>query len=140
MERRYFAGSHPAKYPFLGSTRPARPNDLLICNAVSRDSRQSRHTRKRIGRALGHHRGGQSAAVLLGTLVGRRGPLLAIILLLAALGAVYLLITDPLLDLYTGRQTILEQRRTLALHLAALAIELPRCAPVSPSCAQRRAS
>src|SRR5262249_7769741 len=60
-----------------------------------------------------------------GALVGRRSRLLAIILLLAALGAVYLLVADPLLDLYTGRQTILEQRRMLALHLAALASEVP---------------
>jgi general secretion pathway protein M len=61
----------------------------------------------------------------LGALVGRRGRLLAIIVLLAALGAAYLLVADPLLDLCRARQTILEQRRTLALHLGAVASELP---------------
>jgi hypothetical protein len=75
--------------------------------------------------AFSHHRGGQSVNRRSGTLAGTRGRLLAIVLLLAALGAVYLLVADALLDLYAGRQAILEQRRMMALRLASLASELP---------------
>jgi general secretion pathway protein M len=50
---------------------------------------------------------------------------MAMILVLVAVGAVYFLVAAPLFDLYAGRQAILEQRRMLALRLAAIASELP---------------
>src|SRR5260370_40410520 len=90
--------------------------------------------------AFSHSRGGQPVVRLLDRLADGRGRLLAIVLLLGDLGAVYLLVAAPLVDLYTGRQTILEQRRMMALHLGQSPASCLRCAPVSPGCAQRRAS
>ena len=56
---------------------------------------------------------------------GRRGQLLALSLLLAALGGVYLLVASPLLGLYAERATVLENRRMLLPRLRAAAEELP---------------
>ncbi len=56
---------------------------------------------------------------------GTLSRLLAMILLLVAVGGVYLLVVVPLIDCYEARQTLLEQRRMLALRLAAVAAELP---------------
>ena len=47
------------------------------------------------------------------------------ILLLIALAGVYLLIVTPLVDLYAGRQSVLENRRTLLPRLNVAAEELP---------------
>jgi hypothetical protein len=44
---------------------------------------------------------------------------------LVAVRGAYLAVAAPLLDLYARRQTKLEQRRIIALHLATLASELP---------------
>ena len=56
---------------------------------------------------------------------GRRGRLWALILVLIALGGVYLLVVTPLLDLYAERQAVLESRRMLLPRLKAAADELP---------------
>ena len=56
---------------------------------------------------------------------GRRGQLLALSLLLAALGGVYLLVASPLLGLYAERAAVLETRRMLLPRLRAAAEELP---------------
>jgi len=56
---------------------------------------------------------------------GRRGQLLALSLLLVALGGVYLLIVSPLLGLYAERAAVLENRRMLVPRLRAAADELP---------------
>jgi len=56
---------------------------------------------------------------------GRRGQLLALSLLLAALGGVYLLVASPLLGLYAERAAVLENRRMLLPRLRAAAEELP---------------
>jgi general secretion pathway protein M len=56
---------------------------------------------------------------------GRRGQLLAASLVLIALGGVYLLVVSPLLDLYSERATVLDNRRMLLPRLSAAADELP---------------
>jgi hypothetical protein len=56
---------------------------------------------------------------------GRQGQLLALALLLAALGAIYLLAAAPLLDFYAGRAAALENARMLVPRLKAAADELP---------------
>jgi hypothetical protein len=56
---------------------------------------------------------------------GRRGQLLALSLLLIALGAVYFLIVSPLLELYAERAAVLENQRALAPRLHAAEDELP---------------
>jgi len=56
---------------------------------------------------------------------GRRGQLLALSLLLAALGGVYLVVASPLLGLYAERAAVLENRRMLLPRLRAAAEELP---------------
>jgi general secretion pathway protein M len=56
---------------------------------------------------------------------GRRGRLLALLLLLVALSAAYLAAAVPLLDLYAHRRTQLEDGRTLLPRLQAKAEELP---------------
>ncbi len=56
---------------------------------------------------------------------GRQGRLLALGLLLIALGGVYLLVVSPLLDLYLQRATALENRQMLLPRLHAAADELP---------------
>ena len=56
---------------------------------------------------------------------GRRGRFWALFLLLMPLGGLYLLVVNPLLDLYAQRQAVLEQQRMLLPHLKAAADELP---------------
>jgi len=56
---------------------------------------------------------------------GRRGQLLALSLLLVALGGVYLMVVSPLLGLYAERAVVLENRRMLVPRLRAAADELP---------------
>ena len=56
---------------------------------------------------------------------GRRGQLLALSLLLVALGCVYLLVVSPVLNLYSERAAMLEDRRMLLPRLRATAAELP---------------
>jgi len=56
---------------------------------------------------------------------GRRGRLLALAILLLAVGAAYLVIAAPLLGLYADRNALIEQRRNLAPRLGATAAELP---------------
>jgi hypothetical protein len=56
---------------------------------------------------------------------GRHGRILALTLLLAVLGAVYLLVISPLLGLYAERSAVLETRRMLLPRLHAAAEELP---------------
>jgi general secretion pathway protein M len=56
---------------------------------------------------------------------GRPGRLLALSLVLLALGGVYLLVVAPLLDLYSQRAAVLENRRVLVPRLKAAAEELP---------------
>ena len=75
--------------------------------------------------AVGHHRSGQGLARFLPPPPGWRGPPLAVVLPTVAACGAYLVVAAPLLDLYAGRQTILEQRRMMALHLTATARELP---------------
>ena len=56
---------------------------------------------------------------------GYQGRLLALLLLLLALGVVYLVVAAPLLELYAGRAAVLENRRMLVPRLKAAADELP---------------
>jgi general secretion pathway protein M len=56
---------------------------------------------------------------------GYQGRLLALLLLLAVLGGVYLVVALPILDLYEGRAAVLENRRMLVPRLKAAADELP---------------
>jgi hypothetical protein len=56
---------------------------------------------------------------------GRRGQLLALLLLLVALGGIYLLAAAPLLDFYTERAAAIENARMLVPRLKAAADELP---------------
>jgi general secretion pathway protein M len=56
---------------------------------------------------------------------GRPGRLLALILLLVALGGVYLLVAAPLLGLYAEREAVVENRRMLLPRLKAAGDELP---------------
>jgi hypothetical protein len=56
---------------------------------------------------------------------GRPGQLWALILLLIAVAGVYFLVVTPLVDLYAGRQSVLENRRTLLPRLKVAAQELP---------------
>ena len=56
---------------------------------------------------------------------GRRGQVLALSMLLAVLGGVYLLVASPLLGLYAERAAVLENRRMLLPRLRAAAEELP---------------
>ena len=56
---------------------------------------------------------------------GYQGRLLALLLLLLALGVVYLVVAAPLLELYGGRAAVLENRRMLVPRLKAAADELP---------------
>jgi hypothetical protein len=51
--------------------------------------------------------------------------LLAVTILAAAIGLVYLVIAIPLQDIYLDRQTVLEDRSMLASRLVAAATELP---------------
>lgn len=51
--------------------------------------------------------------------------MLAVAILLVGLGSVYLLIVTPILDLYSQREALLEDRRMLAPRLTAAAKELP---------------
>jgi hypothetical protein len=57
---------------------------------------------------------------------GRQGRLLALALLLVALGGVYLLSAAPLLDLYADRAAAVESARMLLPRLRATADDLPR--------------
>ena len=50
---------------------------------------------------------------------------MALLLALVVLGGVYLLAVAPLLDLYAGRQAVVENRRMLVPRLRAAAEELP---------------
>jgi hypothetical protein len=56
---------------------------------------------------------------------GRQGQLLALALLLAALGAIYLFAAAPLLELYAERATAVENARMLVPRLKTTADELP---------------
>jgi general secretion pathway protein M len=56
---------------------------------------------------------------------GRRGRVLALLLVLVALGGIYLLAAAPLLDLYAERAAAVENRRMLVPRLKAAADELP---------------
>jgi general secretion pathway protein M len=56
---------------------------------------------------------------------GYQGRLLALLLLLAVLGGVYLVVAAPLLELYAGRAAVVENRRMLVPRLKAAADELP---------------
>jgi general secretion pathway protein M len=56
---------------------------------------------------------------------GHRGRFLALLLLLVALGAVYLVLAAPLIELYTGRAAMVEDKRMLVPRLQAAAAELP---------------
>ena len=56
---------------------------------------------------------------------GRQGQLLALALLLAALGAIYLFAAAPLLELYAERSAAVENARLLVPRLKAAADELP---------------
>jgi general secretion pathway protein M len=56
---------------------------------------------------------------------GRQGHLLALALLLAALGAIYLFAAAPLLELYAERSAAVENARLLVPRLKAAADELP---------------
>ena len=56
---------------------------------------------------------------------GRQGQLLALALLLAALGAIYLFAAVPLLELYAERSAAVENARLLVPRLKAAAEELP---------------
>lgn len=56
---------------------------------------------------------------------GLTGRLLALILVLAVLGSLYLLVVVPLVDFYAERAATLERREMLAPRLNALAGELP---------------
>jgi type II secretion system (T2SS) protein M len=56
---------------------------------------------------------------------GRQGQLLALALLLAALGTIYLFAAAPLLELYTERSAAVENARLLVPRLKAAADELP---------------
>ena len=55
---------------------------------------------------------------------GTRGRLLAMNLLLVAVGVAYFFVATPLLDLYAGRQTILEHRRMMALRTAGTVVAI----------------
>jgi Tfp pilus assembly protein PilO len=56
---------------------------------------------------------------------GHRGRFLALLLLLAVLGAVYLVVVAPLIELYAGRAATIEDKRMLVPRLKAAAEELP---------------
>jgi hypothetical protein len=56
---------------------------------------------------------------------GRQGRLLALLLLLVALGGIYLFAVAPLLDVYAERTAVMENRRMLVPRLNAAADELP---------------
>ena len=56
---------------------------------------------------------------------GHRGRFLALLLLLVVLGAVYLVVAAPLIELYQGRAAIVENKRMLVPRLKAAAAELP---------------
>jgi general secretion pathway protein M len=56
---------------------------------------------------------------------GYQGRLLALLLLLVVLGAVYLVVAAPLIELYAGRAALVEDRRMLVPRLKAAADELP---------------
>jgi hypothetical protein len=56
---------------------------------------------------------------------GRQGQLLALLLLLVALGGMYLLVAAPLLDFYAERAAAVENRRMLLPRLKAASDELP---------------
>jgi len=56
---------------------------------------------------------------------GPQGRLLALLLLLLVLGAVYLVAAAPLVELYSGRATDMEGKRMLVPRLKAAADELP---------------
>lgn len=56
---------------------------------------------------------------------GLQGRLLAVSLLVVALGGVYLVVIAPLLDLYAERAAVLEDQRMLLPRLRAAAAELP---------------
>jgi general secretion pathway protein M len=56
---------------------------------------------------------------------GHQGRLLALLLLLVVLGAVYLVVAAPLLELYAERAALVENKRMLVPRLKAAADELP---------------
>jgi general secretion pathway protein M len=56
---------------------------------------------------------------------GRNGRLWALILMLIAVGGVYLVVVVPLVNYYAERQSVLENRRMLLPRLSAAAEELP---------------
>lgn len=56
---------------------------------------------------------------------GRQGRLLALSLLFIALAGVYLVVVSPILDLYSERAAVLENRRLLLPRLRTAADELP---------------
>ena len=56
---------------------------------------------------------------------GYQGRLVALLLLLVVLGAVYLVVAAPLIELYSSRAAVLENRRMLVPRLKAAADELP---------------
>jgi Tfp pilus assembly protein PilO len=57
---------------------------------------------------------------------GHQGRLLALLLLLLVLGAVYLVVAAPLIELYTSRAAVVENKRMLVPRLKAAADELPQ--------------
>jgi general secretion pathway protein L len=77
-------------------------------------------------RSLHHHRGGCAVISFSEMPTGWRGRLLASILALAAIAAVYLVVVAPLVEFYAERTTKIEERRMLVPRLAAAAAELPR--------------
>jgi hypothetical protein len=56
---------------------------------------------------------------------GRQGQLLALLLLLVALGGIYLVAAGPLLDFYAERAAAMENARMLVLRLKTVTDELP---------------
>ena len=56
---------------------------------------------------------------------GHQGRLLALLLLLVVLGAVYLVVAAPLLELYAERAALVENKRMLVPRLKAAADDLP---------------
>ena len=56
---------------------------------------------------------------------GHQGRFLALLLLLVVLGAVYLVVAAPLIELYVGRAAQIEDKRMLVPRLKAAAAQLP---------------
>src|SRR5262249_47091070 len=71
-------------------------------------------------------RGGRAVVSLTSLPTGRQGQLLALSLVLVALGGFYLLAVAPLLDLYAQRGALVENKLMLLPRLRAAAEELPQ--------------